>query len=427
MDENGSDGMCFWSENHALMFYSSCMIAGEMYPDDLFVRSNRLGKEQFEVGLTRCKEWLSYVENDGMEEFNSGNYMPATIAALLNVVDFAPEDVSHRAEQVLDRILRQFAKHIFDETIISPQGRIYRDVIYPTQQTAQSLLNMMFPEYPYGLKEVMWYSMFLTSKYHFPTDLREVAAQDYSMSYTSANARIYLEKTKDYILTSCQSPRAADDMPTWDNICFHENPYKGTNLYVKSLNERFHGTSFFKPGAYGYQQHLWYAALSNACVVFVSNPGSHVDCDEMRPGYWYGNMTLPAVQQQKNKLACVYCISDTVPTKFTHVFWPTSYFDEISIQEHWLFGRCKDGLVSVWCSGQLVRHDDVLTDCEYRCYDIDCAYVCACASVDAYGSLAAFELYCIANQPQWDAARKTVKTGELELGFVAQYDKTQVV
>ena len=30
MDMDGFDGMCFWSENHALMFYTCAMNAGDM-------------------------------------------------------------------------------------------------------------------------------------------------------------------------------------------------------------------------------------------------------------------------------------------------------------------------------------------------------------------------------------------------------------
>ncbi|MEG0722406.1 MAG: hypothetical protein RR446_11765, partial [Lachnospiraceae bacterium] len=53
MDEDGSDGMCFWSENHALMFHGSQMLAGQMYSDELFIRSKRLGKEQEAYGEAR--------------------------------------------------------------------------------------------------------------------------------------------------------------------------------------------------------------------------------------------------------------------------------------------------------------------------------------------------------------------------------------
>ena len=32
MSMDGSDGMCFWSENHSILFYSSALLVGEMYP-----------------------------------------------------------------------------------------------------------------------------------------------------------------------------------------------------------------------------------------------------------------------------------------------------------------------------------------------------------------------------------------------------------
>ncbi len=425
MDEKGSDGMCFWSENHALMFYSSMAMAGELYKDELFTRSNRLGSEQAAIGYARCEAWLDSVEEEGLEEFNSATYMLVTIAALLNLVDFAPASLGERASKIMDLILRQFAKHIFDESIISPQGRVYRDVFIPHMQSAQSLLNLMFAHYPYSGKESMWFALFLTTKYVFPNNLAEIAAKDYDENYTSAYTRIHVKKTANYMLTSSQSPRSAGDLPKWENLCFTENPDKSTNAYVKSLNERFHGTSYFRAGAYGYQQHLWYAALSKECVVFTTNPGSHVDCDEMRPGYWYGNLSLPAVLQNKNELLSIYSIADNIQTKFTHVFWPTFKFDEIIVESNYLFGRYKDGLVALWCSGELVAHNDVLQECEYRCYSQDVAYVCTCSDIQSETNLADFAKRIKANTPVWNAQEKTLKTQNTQLKYIAEYDLSQ--
>ena len=49
MDQEGSDAMCFWSENHSLMFYVSAMNVGELYPEDYFARAHMTGKELYEA------------------------------------------------------------------------------------------------------------------------------------------------------------------------------------------------------------------------------------------------------------------------------------------------------------------------------------------------------------------------------------------
>lgn len=117
----------------------------------------------------------------------------------------------------------------------------------------------------------------------------------------------------------------------------------------------------------GYQQHLWYAALSNECLVFVNHPGMLIDMTASRPGYWYGNGLFPALRQQGRRLGTVFSVPEDFPVRFTHVFWPTCRFDEVSVSAHWLFGRLGNGYVGIWCAGELTPAQNVPTDCGYRC------------------------------------------------------------
>lgn len=427
MDEEGSDGMCFWSENHALMFYGTQMVAGTMYPDDIFVRSGRTGKEQAEVAAARCREWLNDVERDGVEEFNSASYMPVTMGALLVLIDFGPDDIAERASAVLDSLLRQLCMHVFKGSVISPQGRVYRNVISPCTQTVQTLLHLIDPHLPYGLTESIWCVSFATTKYRLPSDLIGIMGRDVHTSYPSGNARIELTKTPDYLLTSVHSPRDPEDSPKWENLCFVPDADRSTNTYVKSLNERFHGTSVFEPGVYGYQQHLWYAALSSEAVTFVNHPGSTSDLDKMRPGYWYGNGVMPAVRQKGNVMGAIYQIPADHPITFTHTFWPQCKFDENLQTDHWLFGRVDDGYVGLWCSGEQTAHDDVLHSCEYRCYDTNVAYVCICGRKQEYGSFADFQKACLDITPQYNAEAAHLQAATIDLTYVPHVNKTQFI
>lgn len=426
MDEPGEDGMCFWSENHALLFHACQLVTGYIYPDEIFTRSKRTGKQQAEIALARCWEWLEDVEQNGLEEFNSANYLPITVVALLTLVDYAPADISARASKLIDTILEQLCLHVFDEVSISPQGRVYRNVIYPYQQTVQSLLYFINPELPFTKTESMWNICYATSKYTFPENLSERMSEPFTGSYTSGNARVILQKTDDYTLTSVCCPRE-EDMPDWINLCFEKEPDKNSNHYIKSLNERFHGTSVFEPGVYGYQQHLWYAAVSKQGVVFVTHPGSCTDMDSMRPGYWYGNGVFPALKQKENALAMIYNLPDNHPIPFTHAFWPTDIFDEVEIQEHWLFGKARNGYVALWCSGTLVEHNDVLFNCEYRCYDEKVAYYCQCESAEQL-SFEEFQNKCLANEPSYNLQANSFSAkNDLQITFEAKENLTQYI
>ena len=126
------------------------------------------------------------------------------------------------------------------------------------------------------------------SRYQFPESVKEYFHQELEDEYSSANALIRLKKTKDYCLSSVQSPRT-DGWERWKNIREDETAETDSHEFTKSLNESFHGTNLFAPGTYGYQQHMWTAALSEQAVLFVNHPGTTAEKSGMRPGYWFGN------------------------------------------------------------------------------------------------------------------------------------------
>ena len=409
MDEDGTDGMCFWSENHALMFYGAQMVAGGLYPQECFVRSGLTGEQMRRRGEARCREWLDTVETYGFEEFMSGTYSVVTAAALLNLIDFGPADISRRAARLMDRILLRSALHSFGGTVIAPQCRTYRDVIYPFRQGIQGMMDWIDPRAPYRISRVL--SFLASTRYRFPDGLAEIIRQPAETSYTTGNARIVLKKTPDYLLTSVMSPRTDPDARLWKNTSFGHAANRRSYDAVKSMNERFHGTTRFRPGVPGYQQHMWYAALSNACLVFVNHPGMPTDMTASRPGYWYGNGIFPALRQQGNRLGTIFSVTEDFPVRFTHVFWPACRFDEARVFAHWLFGRLGKGYVGIWCSGELTPAQNVLADCEYRCTEDPCAYYCRCGSAGKDGDFARFMENCRQDVPAFDTGSLTLSVG----------------
>lgn len=428
MDENGSDGMCFWSENHALLFFGCQMMAGKLYPDEVFTRSGRTGREQYELGAQRCREWLDSVDDTLFEEFLSGGYMSVTSDALLNLVDFGPADVSEKATRVLDKLLRQLALHTYDGMVCGPRGRVYRDVIWPFRQDVQSLMHYIEPSVPEEL--CMWTAVFGDTKYQIPTDLAQLMRTPTEQTYPCGNGEITLRKTDDYILTSVASPRIGNK--GWSNEAYvTEDPYKTghfTYMYTKALNERFHGTTLFQPGVYGYQQHMWYASLTNDCAVFANHPGATHDYSSMRPGYWYGNGLMPAIRQQGNTLGAVYVLREEHPVTFTHLYWPTQSFDEEVRSDAWVFGRKGDSYIGVWCNVPFVPHNDVLIDRELRAYAEKIAYLCVCSGKQETGTFADFMAAARAKAPAFDPDAQLLHTADgLEVKFVEHHNDSQYI
>lgn len=411
-DEPGNDGMCFDSENHTLLFHGCELLAGRLYPDDVFQNSGRTGKQQAEIALRGIKKWLDKVEARGFEEFNSSSYAPITVSAMLNVVDFSGDkELSSRMSAQVDRVLRDIAQHEFGGGVITPQGRVYRDVLVPelggtemllaaaTDATTVDLSGPRPAEGPTG----DW-SVFLLSSpnYRPPADLAAKVTDPVSKTYRQADFQIVLEKTPAYVLTSLAVPAVP-----------REGEHPETDL---------------RPGGAGYQQHLWEATLGRDCHVFVNHPGCFFDGPKTsRPGYWYGDGALPRLRQKGNWLQAIYVIPDGTRTKpeitqqtwlwpaassqrpfnlypipFVHAYWPSDAFDVEKHADHWMFGQKGRGLIGLWCSEPLAPHDDILTKRELRANSYASAWLVICGDTKKEGSLEKFMAACRKREPVFD-------------------------
>lgn len=425
MDQKGSDAMCFWSENHGLMFYTCAMNVGEMFAEEYFERAGMSGRELHLLGRRRVKDWLTDVETYGFEEFLSTVYMCVTFAALLNVVDYSEPEISKRAVKVTDELLRMLCRHTFDGVVIAPMGRVYREVVHPFAQGAQALMNLINPSAPYSFGEG-WLGAYATSTYRLPEDLKHLMESPVDTEYSTGNALIRLKKTADYCLTSVQSPRRDKTFTRWENLTLNPEADASAFAYTKSLNERFHGTTCFEPGVYGYQQHMWYAALGRETDVFTNHPGGTCDSSSMRPGYWYGNGVMPAVVQEHRMLGAIYRIPRRHPVHFTHLYFPAVKFDETRLEEHWIFGRKKHGFAAVWCSGVLEPADDQLFGCEYRTYGDETAYLCVCGDDGEFETLERFCAYARGLSPAYETGGELTAKG-FRVVYTESDDKTQYI
>ncbi|HKL58537.1 MAG TPA: hypothetical protein VJ863_01455 [Sphaerochaeta sp.] len=420
MTMKGSDAMCFWSENHALQFYSCAYLVGNMYPTSYFSRAERTGKDLSSFGKEMLHQWFAYAENHGFEEFLSTCYMCVTFASLVNLVDYGEKDISKRATATLDKILRMLSLHTFDGSILAPMGRIYRNIIYPFDQGAQVLMNLANPSVPI-CDEESWLASYATSSYLFPSDLTSLMERPVITEYGTGSALVRLEKTPSYTLTSVQSPRE-DGFVKRQNLTLVPDADQTANAYVRSLNERFHGTTCFEPGVYGYQQHMWAAALSKEAIMFANHPGGTYDSSTMRPGYWYGNGIMPAVKQERGCIGSIYSITEEHPIHFIHVYLPSVKFDSVEKDGQWLFAQKGNGMLALWCSSDLVPYNDQLTDCEWRAYTDLCAFMCYAGEGDAQ----TFKAECLQKNPRFDLHKKTLSDQtKFSLTHKTHQDETQ--
>jgi hypothetical protein len=406
-DEPGADAMCFHTENHSLLFHGCQYMAGQLYPDDVFSNSGLKGKEHIALGMRLTHKWLEHIEANGFVEFLSSTYVPITAGALLNVVDFSGDPrLAQRASLLIDRLYEELADHAFRGLIVAPQGRVYRNVLYPEEAGTQALLSWAtsealpdFARRHLKSKERTgdWIAFFATSKnYRPPAGLEERMRRPVSRRYINAGVEIVLHKTSDYILTSLAVPRDV-------------------------------GSDGPRPGAGGYQEHLWQATLGTGCHIFVNHPGCSYDVDKLsRPGYWYGNGVLPVVRQREGVLQSIFHIPDgneslqmvapdeqqrlpsalplydIYPIPFTHAHWPSDAFEHQEIHGHWLFAWKQSGFIGLWCSERLKPKDDILSGRELRASGSRSAWVAICGGLSENPSFISFIDSCLARNPDFD-------------------------
>lgn len=386
-DEPGKDAMSFGSENHSLLFHGCQFLAGRLWPEEIFSNSKRSGREQEALGRQRIAQWLELTEKNGFKEYLSSTYMPLTVAAMLNVVDFSGDPaLSGRAAALVDRVFRDLALQAFDGVTVGPQGRVYRNVLDPQNSGTQALLAWATPRAAVAFNN--WTVFLASSKtYQPPGDLERLMTRPADRRYRQDLVEIMTHKTPDTLLTSLQIPASFDH---------GEKNKKGQPVYLT-------------PGGPGYQQHLWHATLGRDCHIFVNNPGGSFDESEHRPGYWYGNWTLPRLSQREGMLLETFDLPETNPFPFTHAHWPADAFDRQEVRGHWAFGKKGSGCVGLWCSGDLVPFSDVLTGRELRAWGRKTGWLCVCGRAQDEGEFEAFQKRCAALEPALDVGTMTIR------------------
>lgn len=142
MDQGGSDSMCYWSENHQILFAVSEYLVGQLFPDEIFAVDGKTGEEHKAMAASRIDAWMESRFLYGFTEWYSNNYYPEDIAPMANFIQFA-DDASRvtRMKMIMDLIWYDLASQCFphqgtDEESGTPRtyyifqsssGRMYSD------------------------------------------------------------------------------------------------------------------------------------------------------------------------------------------------------------------------------------------------------------------------------------------------------------
>lgn len=126
MSEPGEDSMCFWSENHQILFAVAEYLVGKKWPDEIFTNDGASGREHMRRGESRINSWMEHRFYYGFSEYNSANYMQFNLGPMANFIEFGDNPVMvERMKMIMDLAVYEIASNMFKYTFMAPTGRAY--------------------------------------------------------------------------------------------------------------------------------------------------------------------------------------------------------------------------------------------------------------------------------------------------------------
>jgi len=397
MDEPGDDSMCYWSENHQLLFFTCAYVAGRYYDHELFTNSGLTGAQLSEKFREKILIWLKHRFEHGFIEWHSNTYYEEDIAPLALLIDFGDEEIKCKATIIMDLILADMAMHLYKGLFSVTSGRCYE--VQKREPLTQDVLEIN--EFLFGNRYTreLDYSrisanLFLCKNYQLPKVIFEIANDTEpgviktSMGHDLEELEQFRaekgEETAGYIqwaMESFTNPQAiretmrmfraynmkANDFlkdlkmldiksldfllpfitkilnPVSNGVAIQKvnsYTYRTTN-YILSTAQNYY------PGTFGDQHHIWQATLNKDISIFTTHPGAPIFDDNARnfsPSYWVGNGILPHSAQFENVHMSIYKVDqrkgfmERQRIEFTHAHFPIDRFEQAHLEGKYAFG-----------------------------------------------------------------------------------------
>lgn len=410
MEEPGADGMCYWSENHQLIFSTIEYLACNLFPDEIFTNTGVLGRVKKEKAKKQLLYWFKTRFELGFVEFHSNTYYEEDVGPLSILTDLAPdEEIKKQATILMDMIMMDLAMHNYNGYFAAASGRCYeaqrRD---PNKEDVLTIMSYVFNLGPVKGKEytTLAADLYLNKTYKVPEIIKAIAHSKEHMIIKDAMGMEIKEVSKyfgnknDFFTTGLyywsmeaftnvetaaltvkmyrawkmQTNTFLKNLKTVDNWFLRTfglyplvvkilNPvtagvaiHRGNVYAIKDKDYYLSTAQFYAPRWFGDQNHTGGAVVGKDVSVFITHPGAAFFEDNSRnfsPSYWVGNGKNPYAAQDENKALYYFDITgrkgffEKPRMQFTHVHFPKTKFDKVFIGEKELVGLVGNSLVGV--------------------------------------------------------------------------------
>ncbi|PKO16092.1 MAG: hypothetical protein CVU39_08670 [Chloroflexi bacterium HGW-Chloroflexi-10] len=477
-DEPGVDSMCTWTENHQILFSTGAILAGQLYPREVFTNSGQSGEQKIEVVRRRILRWLDLRFRSGFSEWLSHVYYDEDLTALLNLVDFCTErQISEQAKKIIHLLLLDMALQTYKGVYGCTHGRSYANgKRWVVDETTTDTGKLLFGVGVFARRDNMSAVQFaLSENYQIPQVIYEIAHDVLEdaleirqrMGICMKDLKTWNLDAKDpedgmllLTLEAYLHPRLIqttmqlfDRHNWWENEFFApfrkyrrllnvlrttrtlpilaafaerdlcRNTREEVNTYTYKTQDYMLSTAQdYRTGYGGDQQHIWQATLGANAVCFTTHP-ANLETDGPSPNYWTGSGLLPRAAQYRNVAIIVYKIEKIpalyVPTRhfFTHAWLPRDAFDEVSDEiGGWYFARKGDGYLGLYSQKKAAWQGTN----ELIAPGANNIWICQMGSVSESGSFEDFIEQVVAARVEFDGMRVNYHSpsiGEVRFGW----------
>ena len=333
IDEPGLDAMCYFTENHQILFHVSAYLAGQLWPDRTFHNSGYTGQQQIKRNQGRIEAWIRMRLRGGYSEWDSNAYMTLDAFAMLALTEFARSPrLRSLAAALLDKTFFMIACQSFKGSHSSTHGRCYVAALKSSRvENTSPLQRIAWGMGLFNGETRATGALALATNYRVPNVLQRIGADTQRVLVTQARSKADFR------------PRFDMQAGGWDA---HTLTWRDQDVMLSAVLDH-------RPGAMGVQEHLWQATLSPEAVVFTTYPGNSQEHGNARPNFWAGSVSLPRVTMFERSVICLYDVQPDVGLGFTHAFFPCAMFDAWHLAGQWAFARYGNGYIGLWADGPL--------------------------------------------------------------------------
>lgn len=389
IDQPGLDAMCYFTENHQLVWHTAEILAGEAFAGEVFAGTGWTGAAHAAHGRALAWEWIARRLAGGFSEFDSNAYLAIDTLALTSLVEFCADTaLTEPAAGLLDKLLFTLGVNSWRGVHGSAHGRCY------VQSLRSSRLEETAP--------IMWlvWGVGALGDMVLPATVLATARRYRVPDAVRAAGRQLPEEWlgRQHYAGSYRFDR---DLLS--------RPYESSTVIYRTPDAMLSCAEDHRAGLPGLQEHVWGATLGPETQIFVNHPANAAVHSSARPGAWTGNRVLPRARQHRDTVLALYRIPPGDPMGHTHAWFPLSHTDEWRREGDWIAARRGDGYVALATEGGVrVTTTGPDANAELRPYGPGRAWVCTIGRRATDGPFADFA--AALGNPEWDDASVTYTT-----------------